>query len=303
VFDKLSGLEFGKLPTALIELKSEVTPAHIFHDLYHQSQPRYRNQFRDVDVDGLPFYDFVAGWVALAQDAGADVTDAVQIPYSASDILALPDGLGRCGFGPPEPLCRPNIIIRPNEDPNSNSGPKLTTTLSPIGSISDPHIDGCGTGLFLVQLFGEKLLFTWPASTHNLQWMEDRHGIKRGPLKLLDALDELSGMSVNMLHKFESVELEPGMIHAVMSLSPSAIAGWDFANILWLENSDLKRQMLWEAGMAKKQRLGGLSDRYNIGRYVGEDIRLWELVNTLSNPGTGIGEAVRRLLTSIREAM
>jgi hypothetical protein len=239
----------------------------------------------------------------LAQNAGADVTDGVQTPYSASDILALPDGLGRCGLEPPEPLCHPNIIVRPNESPNSNSGPKLTTTISPIGSISDPHIDGCGTGLFLVQLFGEKLLLTWPASAHNLQWMEDRHGIKRGPLKLLDAIDELTGMSVNLLHKFESVELEPGMIHAVMSLSPSAIAGWDFANTSWLNNSDLARQMLWEAGMAKRQKLGDLSDRYNMGHYVEEDIKLWELVETFSDPGTGIGEAVRRLLTSIREAM
>ena len=301
--DKLSLLEFGELPTATVQLQREVSPAHIFHDLYHQTHRRYRNQFLDIDVDTLLFFDFVAGWVALAQDAGADVTDPAQIPYSASDIVALTAGLGRCGLEPPEPLRQSNVVVRPNESPNSNSGPRLTTTLSPIGSISDPHIDGCGTGLYLVQLFGEKILFTWPASASNLRWMEDRHGIKRGPLKLLEAMDELSGMSVNLLQKFESVELEPGMIHAVISLSHSAIAGWDFVNASWLENMNLQRQMLWEAGMAKKQKLGQLSDRYSMVRYVREDIKLWELVETLSDPGTGIGESVRRLLKSIREAM
>ena len=301
VLDHLMRLEFGTLPISRLGFKREVSPAHVFHDLYRQKNPRYRNQLDDIDTNELPFYDFVSGWVALAQNPGADVADSIQTPYSASDILALPGGLGDC-IPLPESLCAPDVVVRPVDIQNPDSGPRLTTTISPVGSISDPHIDGCGSGLFLVQLFGEKLLFTWPATVRNLEWMEDRHGIKRGPLKLLSALQILEGMSITLLQKNDAVELEPGMIHAVMSLSSSGIAGWDFAKASWLLNKDLQRQMLWEAGMAKKQKVGLLSDRYDIGRYLADDLRLWQLLGEKSDPNT-LGMAIGGMLRDIRELM
>ena len=255
----------------------------------------------DIDIDGLPFYDFVSGWVALAQNPGASVTDPIQIPYSASDVLALPGGLASC-VTLPDDLCTSDVVVRPVDIHNPDSGPRLTTTVSPIGSISDPHIDGCGSGLFLVQLFGEKLLFTWPASELNLKWMEARHGIKRGPLKLLVALDELEGLSVILLQPNNTVALEPGMIHAVMSLSNSAIAGWDFVKASWLLDKDLERQMSWEAGMAKRQNNGELMDRYNIGRYLEDDLKLWQLLAERSDLET-VANSIAGMLRAVRDAL
>jgi hypothetical protein len=232
----------------------------------------------DEDDDDSLFCDFVAGWTALAHDPAADVTDLSQVPYAASDIPASERGLGTCGIGPPKFFDDEDICVRPENVGDPKSEPRLTTTISPAGSITDPHIDGTGSGLFLVQLFGTKLLFTWPATSENLRWMDDRHGIKRGPLKLLNAIDEMSEMCVTPLTAHQTVELAPGMIHAVMSPNNSAIAGWDFVNARWLESHDVQRQMLWETHLAKKQHDGLLGDRYSFRRYLNDDIALWNLL-------------------------
>ena len=278
ILDRLQQLQFGSLPTRDLAFNSSLSPAHVIRDLYVQQNPRYRNQLLDVDDDKALFCDFVAGWVALAHDPVADVTDISQTPYAASDIPSSEQGLEACGIQHPEMFNDADICVRPVDIADEFSKPRLTSTLSPAGSITDPHIDGTGSGLLLVQLFGTKVLFTWPASPENLKWMNDRHGIKRGPLKLFQAIDEMSQMCVTVLTAHKSVELAPGMIHAVMSPNNSAIAGWDFVNARWLLSGDVQRQMLWEADLARKQQEGLLGERYNLRRYLNDDIKLWDLL-------------------------
>src|SRR5271170_689171 len=106
VLDRLlePNVEFGSLPTGTISIGSNLSPAHIVRDLHAQAAPRYRNQLRDLDDNQARFCDFVAGWVALAHDPGADVTDPSQIPYSASDISARENGLGAVDIQRPSQL-------------------------------------------------------------------------------------------------------------------------------------------------------------------------------------------------------
>lgn len=300
ILDKLQRLQFDSLPIGDLAFNPSLSPAHIIRDLYVQQKPRYRNQLLDIDEDDALFCDFVAGWVALAYDPAADVTDVSLTPYAASDIPASEQGLEACGIQRPEIFKDVDVCVRPIDLADEFSKPRLTTTLSPAGSITDPHIDGTGTGLLLVQLLGTKMLFTWPASTENLKWMNDRHGIKRGPLKLFHAIDEMTGMCVNILNPHQSVELAPGMIHAVMSPNNSAIAGWDFVNARWLLSEDVKRQMLWEADLAKQQQDGLLGERYDLNRYLRDDVDLW---NLLGKRKGGHEERIQALTDTIRASM
>jgi hypothetical protein len=238
--------------------------------------------------------------VALANDPGADVTDLCQTPFAASDIPSSEYGLDTCGIQHPEIFNDPEICVRPVSFAGDLRKFRLTTTISPAGSITDPHIDGTGSGLLLLELFGTKVLFTWPASMENLRWMEYQHGIKRGPLKLLRAMEELSQMCVNVLTAHKSVELTPGMIHAVISPNNSAISGWDFINARWLLSSDVQRQMLWEVALAKKQKEGLLGDRYDMQRYLNEDVELWNLFARREGPYI---ESINALTKTIRAAM
>jgi hypothetical protein len=70
----------------------------------------------------------------------------------------------------------PTIFIRKDREGN----PRLTTTVTPAGQITSPHIDGTLMGSFLVALFGFKVVFEWPPTAHNLQWMSSRHCVNRG---------------------------------------------------------------------------------------------------------------------------
>lgn len=299
VLDKLAGSPFDTLPKFDVSFKLNPSPAHIFRDLHQQATPRYRNQLLDFDDDNDRFLDLVTGWVAIAHDIGTDVTQKYQTLYSASDIPATQGGLGASKVQFPAFFNEADVMLR-----NDDSGkPRLVTTLSPAGSITDPHIDGTGSGLCLFEVFGLKLLFTWPASAPNLKWMEDRHGIKRGPLKLSQAIDEMSGMSVTPLEGHKGVLLDPGMIHAVMSVENSAISGWDFVKSAWLRSDDVRRQMLWEGDLAKKQENGLLDhDSYNIRRYLEEDLKLWQSLGEKLDDEKA-AESVRTLISSVRAVM
>jgi hypothetical protein len=302
ILNKLQQLQFDSLPTSELAFNASLSPAHVIRDLSAQQRPRYRNQLLDADNDNddAMFCDFVAGWVALANDPGADVNDICQTPFAASDIPSSERGLDTCGIQYPEMFNDPDICVRPVAFASNLRTFRLATTISPAGSITDPHIDGTGSGLLLLELFGTKVLFTWPASTENLRWMDNQHGIKRGPLKLLRAMDEMSQMCVNVLTAHKSVELAPGMIHAVISPNNSAISGWDFINARWLLSSDVQRQMLWEVALAKKQKEGLLGDRYNMQRYLEEDIELWNLLVRREGPHT---ERINVLTGTICAAM
>lgn len=289
-------LPLRSLPTETVLFDSNLSPAHIFRDLHAQDKPRYRNQLLDSDDDDVTFLDFVAGWVALAHDHSVDVTEHFQNPYSASHIAATSNGLGSCGVQCPAYLLDDDVV-RPMDIGNR---PKLTTTISPAGSITDPHIDGTGSGAFLFQLFGTKLLFTWPASSENLEWMNTQHGIKKGPLKLSQAIEEMSQMCVTGLTSHQGVILDPGMIHAVMSPNNSAIAGWDFVNATWMDSGDVERQMLWEAGLARKQKSGMLGDVYSLSRYLEEDLVLWDL---LAKTNEKRRDSIQAMINKVRDAM
>jgi hypothetical protein len=308
VLEKLIRLEVAALPISEISFDCPPSPAHIIRDLFGAQRHRIRNQLLDVDCDTVTsMCDFVAGWVALAHDPGSDVTNPSQTPFSASDILATTEGLSACGARPPRLIYETDVVARP-VDFETDSGDcdlRLTTTISPAGSITDPHIDGTGSGLYLFQLFGTKVLFTWPASVENLQWMEKMglHGRKRGPLTLSQAIDELSELRVNVLSGHKSVALDPGMIHAVMSPDNSAIAGWDFVNFQWLKLDNVRAQMAWEAELAQKQKAGLLGDLYDISCYLSDDLKLWNKLAVKIGDRQDDCRMIRKVIEEIRAAM
>jgi hypothetical protein len=305
ILTKLLDLSLESQPAFQVSFSSKLpSPAHVFRDLYEQhthnrSEFRhYRNQLLDRDDEDTTFADFAAGWVALADKMNADVKDPSQTPYSVSNVLASPSGIAGCGLKLPSFLSHSNVCVRPLDFNNVNGPPHITTTISPAGSITDPHIDGSGSGAALCQLFGTKLVLTWPASSENLKWMEDRHGIKEGPLKLLSALDEMSDMRVTTLFASQCMILDPGAIHAVLSLDNSAISSCDFVDATWLESDNVERQMLWEAELVNKQRKGLLKPNlYDIWGYLEQDLNMW---STLALKSGDPGNRIKALIESVK---
>jgi len=306
ILDLLAHQKIDTLPKSKISFQIPPSPGHIFHDVTAQgSTVRYHNQFQDLDCKDIGFCDFVAGWASLADDPSTDISQRSLTPYSASDILASCEkGLASCSVTLPKFFHDIDVAARRvhSEDPSSEF--RLTTTITPAGSITDPHIDGSGSGLLLFQLFGTKVLFTWPSSVRNLHWFEPRHGLRQGSLILDRAIQELSGLRLTILERHEVVELAPGMIHAVMSPNNSAISGWNFVRANWISLQAVQRNMLWEAELVRRQMVEGWDHVYNLEDYLNDDLRLWEtlaLRQASSNPA--LARRIRALIRLVRQAI
>jgi len=105
----------------------------------------------------------------------------------------------------------------------------------------------------LVQLYGYKVLLSWPGSQTNRDYFGDFHGVVGHDLQILEAVERMSGLKVTILSPGVGVKLWPSMIHAVLSPNNSAIACWEYVDAQWLENDDIEKGGLWELDLLAKR--------------------------------------------------
>src|SRR2546423_14971877 len=84
------------------------------------------------------------------------------------------------------------------------------------GTITDIHQDGSITASVLFVTLGTKVLLTWPNTAENLQFYQPYYEANHG-LITCEAIQQLSGLKVNVLKEGIGVKMEPGMLHAVIS--------------------------------------------------------------------------------------
>ena len=132
--------------------------------------------------------------------------------------------------------------------------PLFHTIMSPVGSVTDAHDDGVlQTGL-LVQVYGEKILFTWEPTEANRKYLSGCHGTEHG-LKLKGAIERMAdGFKVNILKPGVGVKMAPGMIHAIISTTNSAIGCWEYVDAKWLDDHKIEEGVEWEVGLIKSRK-------------------------------------------------
>jgi len=96
-------------------------------------------------------------------------------------------------------------------------------------TVSDIHDDGVLIANLLVQLYGVKVLFSWPGTTGNRKFFHDYHG-RDHFLVLGDIISKMDGLEPTFLNPGDGVNLEPGMIHAVISRTNWAIGSWEYVD-------------------------------------------------------------------------
>ena len=74
-----------------------------------------------------------------------------------------------------------------------------------------------------MQLYGYKVLLSWPGSQTNRDYFERFHDIMGNDLQIVEAIERMSELKVTILSPGVGVKLWPGMIHAVLSPNNSAI--------------------------------------------------------------------------------
>ena len=298
VFRKLAQMPLESLPTFKVKFSKLPTSAHLLRYLFADNEVQYRSCLTGKDGGGRE--DFLAGWVALADNPGANINDRIQVPYFAVGVEASANGLLDCGFELPECLRRSDVYVSPvthgeelrlesRKDP-----PLFHSIITPAGNISDIHDDSVISTSMLVQLYGYKVLLSWPGTQTNREYFKDCHGTDHD-LRLFEAIERMpEGFKVTILKPCVGVKLDPGMIHAVMSPTNSAIGCWEYVDAQWLDGEEIKQGGLWELGLIKKRAGAELptdqkaKDMYRQLRY---GVSMWKcLEKTLVDDG---GEEMR----------
>jgi hypothetical protein len=101
----------------------------------------------------------------------------------------------------------------------------LFSILTPKGYITDIHLDYSLVGELTMNLIGRKLWIWWPRTKENMLVLERRH-LRARPVSLAEGIASMSCPSVAILEPGQSVFMEPGTPHAVMSLDQCALTGY-----------------------------------------------------------------------------
>jgi len=283
VFQKLSQIPPESLPTLDVTFSTLPTPAHLVRDLFADDDVQYRSCLTGRNEGNI--VDFFAGWNALADNPSADINYRIQAPYIAVGVKASKNGLLDCEIEMPDVLRRSDVYVSPVTHGEKvglavrNDPPLFHSIITPAGTITDIHDDSVISGSFLVQLYGYKVLLSWPGSPINREFFKDCHGTDHD-LRLLEAIERMSeGLKVTILKPGIGVELLPGMIHAVLSPTNSAIGCWEYVNAQWLDSNEIKEGGLWELKLLAKRAAAELpSDEKteDMYRQLSSGIDLWE---------------------------
>jgi hypothetical protein len=128
------------------------------------------------------------------------------------------------------------------EDPDTELGP-FTVTWSPVGTMSDWHLDSTSTGTILIESDGPKLVLKCPPTEENLKVFSEMVADRDKGTKLWD-FTRFEELSYIVLIKGDLHEMLPGTFHMVVSLRNSAVGGFECTRREWA--AEIGRLQSWD---------------------------------------------------------
>jgi len=126
--------------------------------------------------------------------------------------------------------------------PAQGRNPDLSMAVTTAGHITEVHQDGIWDASILIQLLGEKIIFTWPPTPTNLNLAAKCHRSDKS--WLLNAIQHLEEGKMTHLTPGCKIFLPQGELHAVLSLTPSALAGYRVHHPSCI--TDIPRLLRWD---------------------------------------------------------
>lgn len=138
---------------------------------------------------------------------------------------------------------------------------EITSTITPPGTISEPHIDQSGSGSLLTELLEGKLFVIWPPTPKNLSWFSNKYGLYSGTI-FEAALEALERPHCIYLEQGASYILRPGHIHGVLTATTAAIAGVPVVHRDL--RSDADTGIEWETKLIEQRSIGLPDERKTV---------------------------------------
>ena len=220
---------------------------------------------------------FLTAFETLRTDPAHDPYDPVTKPYCIWDLSLKPGGTLASSISIPQQY-QHGYVFRESKD----GAPDISATITPPGTISEPHMDQTGSGTLLIQVLGRKLFIVWPPTQKNLSWFSNKYGLHSGTI-FEAALEALEMPYCLLLEQGDYSLLRPGHIHGVLSATPSAIAGVPVVHHdLRLEGELL---MEWESKLRDHRKTGSPDEHWTVDRLgdgLLEDRALWARLDNIS---------------------
>jgi len=154
-----------------------------------------------------------------------------------SDQICIPDA------------SRHGHVFRSFED----GTPAVSATITPAGTITEPHIDQTGSGTLLIQLLGRKVFVIWPPRPNNLEWFANKYGIRCGTI-FEAALQRLEFPQCIIFEQGQYEVLGVGYIHGVLYPINSAVSGVPVVHSSLRSDADVEMQ--WERVVVARRSAG-----------------------------------------------
>lgn len=148
------------------------------------------------------------------------------------------------------------------------------TVISPAGAITAPHIDHTMVPVLFTMFFGLKVFIFWPATAKNLQIYGDL-GLHRNAFasSVQLGLERLESGQCSLLKEKDIFVLPPGGIHAVLSISNSALGSVQFVAAEYLDAAVTASR--WERELAIRSLNENCEGAKKSLEFQQSDIHLW----------------------------
>jgi hypothetical protein len=152
--------------------------------------------------------------------------------YAVLSLPMKPKGVGACQMSIPEEI-RDRSLVH-SVKMGKEKVDSWSSTISPSGAVTPPHLDYHGATQLMYHIGGHKLWLLWPPTEKNLQWYRThRDRLPKPEINTtLEAIEKLEGMRIHYAKPSDNNAngfiVPPYGLHAVLSFTPSTHTGARF---------------------------------------------------------------------------
>lgn len=203
-----------------------------------------------------------------------DWSDPANRCFSALSVPMKTAGLGSCGLKLPTSLMENSVVMLQGKGKNKMTS--FSTTLSPAGAITHPHLDFHGSTQVMFHITGEKVWLIWPPTPKNLHWYGRYRDQPVFENRTLEAIHQLEHIKV--LHVWKPGHgfiIPPYGIHAVLSLSTSSHTGTKLWGYDWFDQAHVGLEIDIEWTANPEQYGFGVDSALGRLREIDEELKQW----------------------------
>jgi hypothetical protein len=232
-----------------LRLEEQPSQSDLWEDLKYHSNQQYTHGLTDASCALVSLDQFRQGWDAMGDHANPLLDH--NTPYTTMDVFSKKGrGLYRCiGNTLPEILQGEDVIVTSDQQGH----PLLSSIFTPATTITGVHIDQTSQGQILLVAYGIKFIAYCEMDGEIAEVYADIHGSDKGEYTEKLLREHGKSFKWTILTVGTYLELQPAIIHLVVTPVNSVVIGWMYVIKKWIKEGILKKMMMWELDVIKKK--------------------------------------------------